>query len=159
MEVKIEIPDNCELIKEGDSYIVQERPSKPRSWEEFCNKFPVTSTEHYIDDYSDIINTSGWTHSTRTSVDKNLCVSKEEAGAFLSLMQLRQLRKAWIEDWEQPNNSFATAAILYSVNKQKVIVDYGNYWTLNVLSFPTKRMAEEFFECFKDLCETAKILL
>lgn len=159
MEVKIEIPDNCELIKEDDSYIVREKVSKPKSWEEFCNKFPVTSTEHYIDDYSDIINTSGWTHSTRTSVDKNLCISREEAEAFLALMQLRQLRKTWVGDWEQPNSNSLTAVILYSINKQKVIVDCGNYWALNVLSFPTKRMAEEFFECFKDLCEIAKILL
>ena len=29
----------------------------------------------------------------------------------------------------------------------------------NVLSFPTKEMAEDFLGCFKDLCKTAKILL
>ena len=33
MEVKIQIPDNCELIKSGDTYIVKEK-DKPRSWEE-----------------------------------------------------------------------------------------------------------------------------
>lgn len=27
------------------------------------------------------------------------------------------------------------------------------------LSFPTKEMAAEFLNCFRDLCETAKILL
>lgn len=159
MEVKIEIPDNCELVKEGDSYIVREKVSKPKSWEEFCKNFPITPTEHYIDEYSNIISVFGWIHSTRASADKNLCVSKEEAEAFLALIQLRQLRKAWIGDWEQPNSNSLTAAILYSVNKQKVIVDGGNYWALNVLSFPTREMTEKFLECFRDLCETAKILL
>ena len=41
MEVKIQIPDNCELIKDGDTYIVKEKNDKPRSWEEFCRKYPV----------------------------------------------------------------------------------------------------------------------
>lgn len=54
MEVKIEIPDNCELVKEGDTYIVKERPSKPRSWKEFCKNYPVSKKEYYITMDSDI---------------------------------------------------------------------------------------------------------
>lgn len=58
MEVKIEIPDNCELIKEGDSYIVREKVSKPKSWEEFCENFPIKPEECYIDPESNIIDGS-----------------------------------------------------------------------------------------------------
>ena len=33
MEVKIQIPDNCELIKDGNTYIVKEKKQgPPRSW-------------------------------------------------------------------------------------------------------------------------------
>ena len=32
-EVKIQIPDNCELIKDGDNYVVREKQNPPRSWE------------------------------------------------------------------------------------------------------------------------------
>lgn len=33
-------------------------------------------------------------------------------------------------------------------------------WAFNyVLSFPTEKMAKDFLNCFRDLCETAKILL
>lgn len=160
MEVKIEIPDNCELIKEGDSYIVREKVSKPKSWEEFCKNFPIKQEECFIDNDGDILSAAVFNDCyRRESEDRNLCINKIEAKAFLALIQLRQLRKAWIGDWEQPNSNSLTAAILYSINKQKVIVECGNYWALNVLSFPTKQMAEEFLECFKDLCETAKILL
>ena len=158
MEDKIEIPDNCELVKENNTYIVKEKNPRPKTWEDFCRNYPITETEYFIGTFSDITNTEEGVLRT-THTDRNLCVSKEEAEAFLALMQLRQLRKAWIGDWEQPNGNFSTAAILYSISQQKIIVDWDRFWTLNILSFPTKRMAEEFLECFKDLCETAKILL
>lgn len=157
-EVKITIPDNCELIKEGDSYIIKEKDSKPRTWEEFCKQNPHSYDEYYIDQESNLV-CQPFTFNRDPKVDKKWCTSKEEAEAFLALMQLRQLRKAWVGDWEQPNSNSLTAAILYSTNKQKIIIECGNYWALNVLSFPTKEMATEFLECFRDLCETAKSLL
>ena len=48
-EVKIQIPDNCELIKDGDTYIVREKKQiPPRSWEEFCKRYPIQKGEAYI---------------------------------------------------------------------------------------------------------------
>ena len=93
------------------------------------------------------------------SISQNWCVSKEEAEAFLALMQLRQLRKAWVGDWEQSSSKTYIAVIAYSINYKEVVVDIGNYWSNMTLSFPTKEMAKDFFNCFRDLCETAKILL
>ena len=157
MEVKIQIPDNCELIKDGDTYIVKEKNDKPRSWEEFCRKYPVKGGEAFIDIY-------GWIGVRNTDCEDNLrasknwCVSKEEAEAFLALMQLRQLRKAWVGDWEQPNSN-PVAGIFYSPSKEKLIVFYGVSKALITLSFPSTKMAEDFLNCFKDLSETAKILL
>lgn len=159
MEVKIEIPDNCELVKEGNSYIVREKVSKPRSWGEFCKNYPRRKGEHYITRDSDIFRIEIDKISRDCNLDKNLCVSKEEAEAFLALMQLRQLRKAWIGDWEQPTSLTETTAITYNINDKNLVAESGHYWTLLPLSFPTKKMAKEFLECFKDLCETAKILL
>lgn len=154
MEVKIEIPDNCELIKEGDSYIVRERPSKPKSWEKFRKNFPTIAGECYIDSDSDIIELKNRVPASRTSEDRNLCINKEEAEAFLALMQLRQLRKAWVGDWEITDQPY------YCIipSKTKITVLAGSS-LLRSLSFPTKEMAEEFLNCFRDLCETAKILL
>lgn len=34
MEIKIKIPDNYELIKDGDTFIVQEKPQFPKSQKE-----------------------------------------------------------------------------------------------------------------------------
>lgn len=156
-EVKIKIPDNCELIKDGDTYVVRKKKQgPPRSWEEFCERYPVGGEEAYI-------NTNGIICSAIIDIEgrkhKNWCVSQEEAEAFLALMQLRQLRKSWVGDWEQPNNRTYIAAIVYDVNDKKVAVEPGNYWSNITLSFPTEVMAKDFLDCFRSLCETAKPLL
>lgn len=158
MEVKIQIPDNCELIKDGDTYIVKEKKQPPRSWEEFCERYPVTASEYYI--VAGSCSSITLDKRVRNIVqDKNLCVSREEAEAFLALMQLRQLRKAWVGDWEQPKSRTCIAVIAYNVDDKKVVVDTGYYWSNLTLSFPTSEMAANFLNCFSDLCETAKILL
>lgn len=159
MEVKIQIPDNCELIKDGDTYIVKEKKKQepPKSWEEFCERYPLTGKEAFIDAYSNV--RPPCECGTREVLSgKNWCDSKEEAEAFLALMQLRQLRKAWIGDWKQPKNK-AIGAITYSINEDKIVVSHSTCWSNIILSFPTQLMAQEFLDCFRGLCETAKILL
>lgn len=158
MEVKIQIPDNCELIKDGDTYIVKEKKNdKPKSWEEFCEMNPIKVGEAFID-YTDDCNqiTEASFCVGKERKDKCWCTSKQEAKAFLALMQLRQLRKAWIGDWE----------IKYDWNDYRCIINHRNniivacrIHTNGALSFPTEEMAEDFLNCFKDLCETAKMLL
>ena len=157
-EVKIQIPDNCELIKDGDTYVVREKKqTPPRSWEEFCKKYPLKPGEAYINPSSEI-NVAKYRCGRNVLGHKNWCTSKEEAEAFLALMQLRQLRKAWVGDWE-PSFDVAHSAILVEIKANRFEVGYG-YWRYNYLmSFPTKKMAEDFLSCFRDLCETAKTLL
>lgn len=161
MEVKIQIPDNCELIKDGDTYIVKEKKQgPPRSWKEFCKCNPIKVGEAFIkrtEEDNQIVEASYFVGKERK--DKCWCISKEEAESFLALMQLRQLRKAWVGDWMQPNSNGQIGFIAYSINRGKIIVDHGCVWRNSVPSFPTKEMAEDFLECFKDLCETAKMLL
>lgn len=158
-EVKIQIPDNCELVKDGDSYVIKEKKQPPRSWDEFCERFPIKRGEACVTTHSGV-----YMHEDRDKLrlpehDKTYCVSKQEAEAFLALMQLRQLRKAWVGDWEQTDSNTNIAAIAHNVNSRKVVVKTGNYWSNITLSFPTPEMAEDFLSCFSDLCETAKILL
>ena len=157
-EVKIQLPDSCKLIKDGNTYIVKEKKQEPpRSWEEFCKRFPLKKSEAYID-FDSTIDVTNCKCSRDVSTSKNWCTSIEEAEAFLALMQLRQLRKAWVGDWKQFKGN-SCAGIFYSVSDDKVTVSYDRFWTNITLSFPTEEMAEDFLNCFRDLCETAKILL
>ena len=158
-EVKIQIPDNCELIKDGDTYIVKEKKKKqepPRSWEEFCKNYPRTTNEHFIGVNSSIAQVTNTCYPRETERDKNVCVSKEEAEAFLALIQLRQLRKAWVGEWEP----IVTSVYWGIYNHITIGADVTNFSIWNpTLTFPTKKMADDFLDCFRDLCETAKILL
>lgn len=159
MEIKIQIPDDCELIRNGNTYTVKEKKqTPPRSWEEFCKRFPLKKSEAYISSYSAIC-MAEYTCSRNGSEGKNWCTSKEEAEAFLALMQLRQLRKAWVGSWEQPDHSTMISAIIHQISDGRVVVMTGNFWNSLALSFPTREMAVDFFECFRGLCETAKTLL
>lgn len=150
-----------ELIKDGNTYIVTEKKQgPPRSWEEFCKNFPIQNGEAYIDycnGLDPIVEVSKSLGGKRNS--RFWLISIEEAEAFLALIQLRQLRKAWVGDWKQPSSRTYIAVIAYNVNDKEVVVEAGNYWSNMALSFPTQEMAEDFLGCFRDLCEKAKILL
>ena len=154
MEVKIQIPDNCELIKNGDTYVIKEKKNNmPRTWEEFCKNNRITSKEYFIDGDSYIYECNPCSRNVDT--DRNSCTSKEEAEAFLALMQLRQLRKAWVGDWTNVDSAVAYSIYVDTGGSLEV----AGFGVDRVLNFPTEGMAEDFFNCFKDLCETAKILL
>lgn len=51
--------------------------------------------------------------------------------------------------------------VLHSKNNRFVVITVQpvNFWNSLALSFPTGKMAVDFFECFRGLCETAKTLL
>lgn len=159
-EVKIQIPDNCELIQDGNTWTVREKVKKnpkPTSWEEFCRMYPINLyKESYIYPNSKIAVITGNTIRD-AETDKKLCVSEEEAEAFLALMQLRQLRKAWVGDWKITQGKYA-ACITNQGSKGLVIVD-GNFISTRIMMFPNTQMASEFLVCFKDLLEKAKVLL
>lgn len=151
-EVKIQIPDNCELIKDGDTYIVREKKQRPpKSWKEFCERYPVKAEEHLINSCGNILKNEVPLCCRGT---KTWCTSEQEAEAFLALMQLRQLRKAWVNDFD----SCICAKITRNVSNNSVIVLF-SYDNSGALTFPTEGMAKDFLYCFRDLCETAKPLL
>lgn len=157
MEVKIQIPDNCELIKDGNTYIVKEKKqTPPKSWEEFCKNYPITSKEYFIDDDSYIYQCNSCPR--KEDKDKNVYTSEEEAEAFLALAQLRRLRKEWVGNWDFETSAKKYACNIVYVKNKGIVIEN----TLNVshpMNFPDTQMAEDFLNCFKDLCETAKILL
>ena len=154
-EEKIQIPDRCELIKDGDTYVVREKKQgPPRSWEEFCERYPVKKGEAYLLASTDGVFTAEEKH-TGKRLNKIWCISEEEAEAFLALMQLRQLRKSWVGDWEPSGDGYY--AIVYDIEDELIVGSHE--WLNKSLSFPTKEMANDFLNCFMDLCEQAKILL
>lgn len=130
----------------------------PKTWEEFCERNPVTPNEYRIETvYSRYCN--GFKDRKRDiNNDKNVCVSLQEAKAFTALMQLRQLRKAYVKNWKPDwmNNTQSK----YCIDLNSDFFNIECWYHMNSpLSFPTYKLAEQFFNNFKDLLEIARPLL
>lgn len=136
----------------------EKRNELPKTWEEFCERYPLKAKEVFINSASKPI-TIGDYISRKYRMpdnDRNLCTSREEAEAFLALMQLRQLRKAYVKDWEPDLDKKGYCGIVYNCNG----IEIENYkWSHRSLSFPTEELAKQFLTNFKDLLEIAKPLL
>lgn len=124
---------------------------KPLSWEEYCDKNPITDGACYIDDSSII---TPICDSRPKDVDNDVNVmSKDLCDAFLAYMKLIQLRNAWVKGWDEEYCSYKIEA------KDGVILSAARTRFMYGLSFPTPEMADEFMETFRDLLEVAKPLI
>ena len=128
----------------------------PKTWEEFCERHNIIRGESYIDISSSV---SELDKNKRDSIqDRNVCTSQQEAKAFLALMQLRQLRKAYVKNWEPDwEDEYKVKYVINYCRNELVILEW--YETSCTLSFPTEKLAEQFLNNFKDLLEIAKPLL
>lgn len=130
--------------------LLKEKDNKVRSWEEFKEKYR-SGYGYFYEVHSDkVLRTS-----SPISIGDQL--TPNEAKAFAAFSKLLKLRRDWIGEWE-PN--YPSSELIY------MIVNWSNYiqveFSQNLshsLSFPTKQMAQEFLETFRDLIEEAKILI
>lgn len=128
----------------------------PKTWEEFCKRNSLKRGECLIGSFCNVFITEAIGADRDAKEDRNYCISKQEAEAHLALMQLRQLRKAYVKDWEPELGKKGYYGIVYTYNGIK-IEDY--QWNYRSLSFPTHELAKQFLTNFKDLLEIAKPLL
>lgn len=140
----------------------EEQNDLPKTWEEFCKKNPIKEEESWIECFDGKILEAANDIEGKCrdiQMDKNMCTSRQEAEAFLALMQLRQLRKCYVGDWEPDWNDTKQykACIIYHCTD--FMLTYFKDPCSSPLSFPTYELAEQFLNNFKDLLEIAKPLL
>lgn len=152
--VTIEIPDDLELIKEENIYKICR--VIPKTWEEFCNRTPIR--QEYFIGYDSKINLRE--NKGRTPYgDRNLHASEVEVEATLALIQLIRLRKAWIGEWD-PEKTCANIYYIQSTIDGELTVSFiSRYVYCHTLTFPSKSMATQFMECFRDLLNIANRFL
>lgn len=125
---------------------------KPMSWEEYCEQNPIKLEEYYIDEGS-VGKASPREGSRGRCVGDVNVMPKDLCEAFLAYMKLIQLRNAWVKDCDK-------TTCCYKIESERVgIASKLRPYFHNGLSFPTRAMADEFIETFKDLLEVAKLLL
>ena len=111
--------------------LLKAKDTKPRSWSEYCNN----AGRNIYDKFS----------------------SCEESKAFVALGKLIQLRDAWCDNWKP---DWDKDYIKYTIINTRGCIRLNTaVITSSVLAFPTKEIATEFLETFKDLIEQAKMFL
>lgn len=144
-------PSGTVWAKRNNEFLKWYLGSKPTSWEEYCDKNPITDDACYIDD-SSIITPICDLRPKDADNDVNV-MTKELCEAFLAYMKLIQLRNAWVKDCDK-------TACFFKIGSEgdRIVCSTGLY-SYRGLSFPTKAMTDEFKETFRDLLEVAKPLI
>lgn len=129
----------------------------PTSWEEFCENYPIRNGEVGFDGYCS--NTVIYNRCERDSKDDVMVLPNAEyAEAIMALCKLIQLRDCYRCGWK-PDFDDVTGSkfAIYTSENELTKVEF---FTINaVISFQTREIRDAFFDNFKDLLETAKILL
>lgn len=147
----IEIDGKSYLIdieKAKEQGLLKEKNNKPRSWEEFVKL-------HYSEDI--VRGFSATAFDYRQNPLYNRFNTANEAKAFCALGKLIQLRDAWWgewePDWKKVYNKYTIINARDRIDLNTAIFDSG------ALAFPTKEMANDFLETFRNLIEEAKMFL
>ena len=150
-KLKINIPEGYEIDRENSTFEeivfkkVEDPLAKlPKTWEEYCKQ-----TKGYISYHSNPrqINIC----ETKFDGFYNEFSTEERVKQYVALGKLLQLRDYWVGNWK--------------INSDSVYIIYRNLImaTLHTndfpLTFPTREMAKEFKNCFKDLIKEAHPLV
>ena len=154
--IEIEVPDGKKAIwKDGKVVFEDIAPKLPKTWEEFCEFYPIKEEEKYIGLDSDLLSNGG---DRAVYSDKNMLPSEEAAKAHLALMQLHQLRdcyrQGWKPDWK--NNLQEKYCIEFSDYQYRI---FKYFVSCRFLSFQSEDIAKKFLMYFKNLIKQAEDLI
>lgn len=142
-EIKIEVPQGYEIDKEKSTFekiVFKKILENPKTWEEYC--------ELTKGSYSNYANaTTNMVYKDRYTGAYNEFATKERAEQFIALGKLLQLRDYWVGDWKRNSDN------IYIIYKNIIMAAVHN--SDFPLTFPTRKMAEEFKDCFSDLIKEA----
>ena len=160
-ELKITIPENHEIdwqkSAKQEKIVFKKKNNLPRSWKEYLELNTGFDGAGIDWNMSGGVQATGLHHRGKAIVPTHL------AQPFIAMMQLMSLRQEWIGDWE-PDWSKETShknpkyCIIPTVSEGFSVGTCYNNW-IQTLSFPTKEMAVDFMNTFKDLLNVAKPLI
>lgn len=164
--IEIEVPEGKRAVWKEDKIVFEDiKPQLPKTWEEFCEKYPINENkECFIDDCSNINNvlySNDGININRKRIikrDKNLLPSEETAEQHLALMQLHQLRDCYRQGWKPNwNNDLENKHCIVYTNRVLRICVYRT--TRRFLTFQSYEIAEKFLNNFRDLITLAGDLI
>ena len=163
-ETKLEIPADCEVdkIETQEGHIVvtfKEKERKlPKSWEEFCEMFPIKKGEAFIDQDDQIKEFDYNFVEGRSIYDTTILPDRATAEAVRALCQLIQLRNCYNGDWMPDWTSFNQKKYIISPLLGDITHYETNYIASVLLYFKTEDLRDEFMRNFSPLIEKLKPL-
>ena len=158
--IEIEVPAGKKAVwEDGTLKFIDDKPSMPKTWEEFCKVRPLWPTEAFISSNSEPETVIDWRTDFHRFVDadRNYLPTREAAEAHLALMQLHQLRdyyrQGWTPNWLDNNFKWGIFICRNDIRIELIV------YCVSFLSFPTEGLATEFLDNFRDLIEQAGDLI
>lgn len=157
---RFEIAYNYDIHGKWDEYketardlmMCEATDTLPKSWEEFCDSYPIECGECYIGEGSTIL--KRFDGSRVAHFDKNVFRTEEQAEAMLAFIQQIRLRdvyrQGWVPDWKKYEIKYNIGFYENGINDTSS--DHLSY----PLSFQSAKIRDKFFENFRELIETAK---
>ena len=160
--IEIEVPDGKKAIWKNNTIIFEDIKSPlPKTWEEFCNNYPIKHGEFLIDASSQIL-APDWINR-HVFTDTNILPNYEAAEQHLAYIQLHQLRdcyrQGWVPNLIEGSRKYCIAGYYSSITKSIKYQVVDSTYASNFLSFPTYELAEEFLTNFQELIEQAGDLI
>ena len=131
--------------------VLKEKDTRCKSWEDYCEKHKSTKS-YYLNTKCNRIEENVFP----TAIAEQL--TKDDAIAISAFSRLLKLRRDWIGTWEPDWFDGSVRKYYIYFRPDKFYIDY-HYDYSRVFSFPTKEMAIEFLECFRNLFEDCKFLI
>lgn len=156
-EVRINIPEGYTIDEKNSTFecIKFKRKELPKTWEEFCDNYPVKDGEFFVNADCRIYE---YTEGQRNPIgDANVLPNREYAEAILALCQLIQLRDCYNEGWQPDWESRDTKYIICIEQNDIQLAERARI--SRILAFRTPFIREKFYINFKNIIEKAKILL
>lgn len=162
IKVEVEIPEGYDLVINGTDCKLVPKLILPKTWEEFCETYPIQKGECFLTAYSNCYEVKS-EHTRNKDTDKVCIPCIETAEVFIAMIQLIQLRNCyngdWKPDWTKCTDKYAICTC-FNDTRGKVIIDTGlTYHQPHVLAFKSKELCDQFFKNFRDLIEIAKPLI
>lgn len=150
-ELKIEVPQGYEIDRKKSTFkkIVFKKiePCKPTTWKEYCK---------YAKDCPSYYGNPRQTNICETRFDGfyNEFFTKERVKQYVALGKLLQLRDYCVDGLEKYSDD--VVAVIYNIDGEIKNISVPNKRSLSYpFTFPTKKMAQKFIECFEDLIKEA----
>lgn len=145
-ELKIETPQGYEIDKEKSTFekiVFKKIDSSPKSWKEYLDK---VKPSYSVDERG---NPTYWYASDSFGDNRLFLENQELMSKVIAYAKLLALREEWVK-----NEKFDTHKYIIVLRNNKPYIFYTEVEATR-LSFPTKGMAEEFLDNFRDLIEKA----